>query len=364
MKLHEYEAKEIFREYGIPVPRGFVTSGKLEKVEGPVVIKAQVLVGGRGKAGGVLFADTLEEANRKIEELLNKSIKGEKVEKVLVEERVPVKKEYYLGIVIDRVEKKPLILFSTEGGVDIEEVARRNPEKIVKYYVDPQEEFLPYMARNMLKDIGLPSPEIPKVADVIYRAYRIFREWDATLVEINPLVITEDGRVIAVDGVVHLDEDAYFRHDYSRFEEYRKREDLPFAYVELPGDIGVIGNGAGLTLASMDIIKEYGGNPACFLDIGGGASEEIVKRALEKVLEREDVKGVFINIMAGITRCDEVARGIVEVLKKHPHVKLSVRMMGTREEEGRRILKEMGISVEDSMEEAAKKLIEMLNNGE
>ncbi|AXI25123.1 succinate--CoA ligase subunit beta [Methanofervidicoccus sp. A16] len=361
MKLHEYEAKEIFKEYGIPVPKGFITSGKVEKIDGPVVIKAQVLVGGRGKAGGVLFADTVEEANRKIEELLNKSIKGEKVEKVLIEEKIPIKKEYYLSVVIDRVEKKPLILFSTEGGVDIEEVAQRNPEKIVRYYVDPQEGFLPYMIRGVLKDLGLPSQEIPKVADVIYRVYKIFRERDATLVEINPLVITEDGKVVAVDGVIHLDDDAHFRQDYSRFEEYRKRENLPFAYVELEGDIGVIGNGAGLTLASMDIIKEYGGNPACFLDIGGGASEDIVKKALEKVLEREDIRGVFINIMAGITRCDEVARGIVEVLKKHPDVKFSVRMIGTNEEEGRRILMENGIPVEDSMEEAAKKLIEMLN---
>ncbi|HID47523.1 MAG TPA: ADP-forming succinate--CoA ligase subunit beta [Methanothermococcus okinawensis] len=360
MKLHEYEAKEIFKEYGIDVPKGFVTSNKIEKIEGPVVIKAQVLVGGRGKAGGVVFAHTVEEANRKIEKLLNSSIKGEKVEKVLVEEKLPVKKEYYLAIVVDRVEKKPLILFSTEGGVDIEEVARRNPEKIVKYYVDPLREFLPYMARVMLKDHGLPSQEIVKIADVIYKMYKLFREMDATLVEINPLVVTEDGRVVAADGVIHLDEDAYFRQDYTRFEEYRKRENLPFAYVELDGDIGVIGNGAGLTLASMDIIKEYGGNPACFLDIGGGASEDVVKKALEKVLERENIRGVFINIMAGITRCDEVARGIVEVLKNHPDVKVSVRMMGTREEEGRKILRENGIPLEDSIEKAAKKLIEML----
>jgi len=361
MKLHEYEAKEIFKEYGIPVPKGFITSEKVKEIDGPVVIKAQVLVGGRGKAGGVLFADTLEEANKKIQKLLNSSIKGEKVEKVLVEEKLPIKKEYYLSVVIDREEKKPLILFSTEGGVDIEEVAQKNPEKILRYYVDPQGEFLPYMIRGTLKNLGLSSQETPKVADVIYRVYKIFEEKDATLVEINPLVITEDGKVVAADGVIHLDDDAYFRQDYSRFEEYRKRKNLPFAYVELEGDIGVIGNGAGLTLASMDIIKEYGGNPACFLDIGGGASEDIVKKALEKVLEREDIRGVFINIMAGITRCDEVARGIVDVLKKHPNVKLSVRMTGTNEEEGRKILIENGISIEDSMEEAARKLIEMLD---
>ena len=360
MKLHEYEAKEIFKKYGIPVPEGFITSAEIEEINKPVVIKAQVLVGGRGKAGGILFADTVEEANEKIKELLNKEIKGEKVEKVLIEEKIPIKKEYYLGITIDRAERKPVIMFSTEGGVDIEEVAKTNPEKIIKYYVNPQSELLPYIARNILKQADIPSNEIPKVADIIYKLYKVFKDMDGMLVEINPIVITEDGRALAADAVLNVDDDAYYRHDYTKFEEYSKKEKSEFAYVELGGDIGVIGNGAGLTLASMDIVKEYGGNPACFLDIGGGADKETVKKALKKVLEK-DVKGIFINVLAGITRCDEVAKGIVEVFKEHPNIKFAVRMMGTNEDEGRRILTENGIPFECSMEDAAKKLMEIIN---
>ncbi|MBW9221242.1 ADP-forming succinate--CoA ligase subunit beta [Methanothermococcus sp. SCGC AD-155-M21] len=362
MKLHEYEAKNIFKSYGIPISEGYVTSGEIKEIKKPVVIKAQVLVGGRGKSGGILFANTLEETTEKIKELLNKEIKGEKVEKVLVEEKLPIKKEYYLGIVIDRKEKKPLILFSTEGGVDIEEVAQKNPEKIVKYYMDPQKEFLPYLARNMLKKINIPSKEIPKVADIIYKLYKVFKEMDGILVEINPLVITEDGRVLAADGVLNVDDDAHHRHDYSKFEEFDRRNNFEFAYVKLNGNIGVIGNGAGLTLASMDIVKEYGGDPACFLDIGGGADERVVRKAIEKILENKNVDGIFINILAGITRCDEVAKGIVEALKRHPKVKFSVRMMGTNEKEGREILIENNIPFEKSMEDAAKKLVEMVKD--
>ncbi|AEF97182.1 ADP-forming succinate--CoA ligase subunit beta [Methanotorris igneus] len=366
MKLHEYEAKNIFKEYGIPIPEGFIISKEeISKIDDiginkPVVVKAQVLVGGRGKAGGILFADNKEELKEKINELFSKEIKGEEVEKVLIEEKLPIKKEYYLGIVIDRTEKRPAIMFSTEGGVDIEEVAKRNPEKIVKYHIEPRKEFLPYSARWILKHAGIPSKEIPIVADVMYKLYKVFKEMDAVLAEINPLVITEDGKVYAADAVLNVDDDAYYRHDYSKFEEFGKKEKLEFAYVELDGDIGVIGNGAGLTLASMDIIKEFGGNPACFLDIGGGASAEIVKKALKKVLENPKVRGVFINILGGITRCDEVAKGIVEILKEHPNVKFAVRMMGTNEEEGRKILEENGIPYETSMEEAARKLMENL----
>lgn len=362
MKLHEYEAKRIFKNYGLPVPESILTSEKIESIEKPVVIKAQVLVGGRGKAGGILFADNTEEANAKIEELLKKEIKGEKVEKVLIEDKLPIKKEYYIGIVIDRTEKKPVIMFSTEGGVDIEEVAKNTPEKIVKHYVDLEKEFLPYIARNILNEASIPSEEIPKIADVIYKLYKVFKDMDGTLTEINPLVITEDGRIFAADAVLNVDDDAFYRHNYQEFEEFNKKDKSEFAYVELDGDIGVIGNGAGLTLASMDIVKEFGGEPACFLDIGGGASSEIVKKALKKVLEKQGVKGVFINVLGGITRCDEVAKGIVDVLEEHPNVKFAVRMMGTNEEEGRKILEEHGIPYELSMEDAAKKLMETINN--
>ena len=360
MKLHEYEAKKLFEENGIPVPKGVVTSKTLKKFKGPVVIKAQVLVGGRGKAGGILFADTLKEANQNIKKLIGKKIKGEVVNSVLIEQKLNIKDEYYVGITIDRSEKKPVVMFSTEGGVDIEEVAKNNPEKIVKIHVNPLKEFLPYMARNLLKDVNIPSNKIPKIADIIYKLYNIFVKMDGTLVEINPLVITKDKKIYAADGVLNLDGDSKYRHDFSKFESSSNEENTPFSYVELDGDIAVIGNGAGLTLASMDIVKDYGHEPACFLDIGGGSDKETIEKALELALEKEDVKGVFINILGGITRCDEVAMAIVKAYYEHPEIKFSVRLMGTNEEEGKNILIKNGIPFESSMENAVKKLMDML----
>ncbi|ABR54338.1 succinyl-CoA synthetase, beta subunit [Methanococcus vannielii SB] len=362
MKLHEYEAKRIFNENGIPIPKGIVTKTKLEDIEGPVVIKAQVLVGGRGKAGGILFADTLNEANSKIESLIGKEVKGEHVESLLIEEKIKILKEYYVGVVVDRNEKNNVVIFSTEGGVDIEEIARTSPEKIIKYPVEAGSEFLPYNARNMLKKAGLSSEEIPKVADIICKVYSAFKKMDGVLAEVNPLVITSEGKILAADAVLNVDDDAYFKHSYMEFEEFKKQEKSEFAYVELDGDIAVIGNGAGLTLASMDVVKEFGGNPACFLDIGGGATREIVKSALLKATARNSVKGAFINILGGITRCDEVSKGIVDVLKEKPELKFAVRMMGTNEKEGREILTKNNVSYENSMEDAAKALTKIINN--
>ncbi|ADG13050.1 succinyl-CoA synthetase, beta subunit [Methanocaldococcus infernus ME] len=358
MKLHEYEAKKIFKKYGIDVPKSFLIK-KGDDVElkefDEAVLKAQVLVGGRGKAGGILFTNK-ENFKEKVEELFNKEIKGEKVDKILVEEKLRIKKEYYLSITIDRNEKKPVIIFSSEGGVDIEEIAEKHPEKIIKYYVDIKKPFLPYIGREIAKKAGV---EI-KVGDIIYKVYKIFKELDATLVEINPLVITEDNKIYAADAVIHLDDDSYFRQDFSEFEEYKNKENLPFAYVELDGDVAVIGNGAGLTLASMDTIYDFGLKPACFLDIGGGADEETTKLALKKVLENKKVKGIFINVLGGITRCDEVAKAIVEILKDNPNIKFSVRLTGTNEELGRKILEEANIPYSTSMYEAGKRLAESL----
>lgn len=362
MKLHEYEAKKIFKECGIPIPNGMVTTTKICNIENPVVIKAQVLVGGRGKAGGILFADTVEEANEKIKSLIGSEVKGELVEKVLIEEKIKIAKEYYVGVVVDRNEKNNVVIFSTEGGVDIEEIAKNSPEKIIKYPVEAGQEFLPYMARNMVKQAGLPTEEVSKVADVIYKVYTAFKKMDGILAEINPVVFTEDGKILAADAVLNVDDDAYFKHNYDEFEEFNKQEKSEFAYVELDGEIAVIGNGAGLTLASMDIVTEFGGKPACFLDIGGGATRETVKKALLKATSRSSVKGAFINILGGITRCDEVSKGIVEVLNEKPDLKFAVRMMGTNEEEGRKILSENGVSYENSMEGAAKALTNIINS--
>ncbi|WP_456472018.1 ADP-forming succinate--CoA ligase subunit beta, partial [Methanocaldococcus sp.] len=341
MKLHEYEAKKIFKEYGIKVPESFLISkedlDKLNNVEKEVVLKAQVLVGGRGKAGGIIFANK-EDVKEKAKELFNKEIKGEKVEKILIEEKIPIEKEYYLSITIDRNEKKPVIIFSTEGGVEIEEIARERPEKIIKRYVDIKKPFLPYMGREIAKEAGVDI----KIGDIIYKIYKIFKDLDTLLVEINPLVITKDNEIVAADAVIQLDDDAHFRQNFEEFEEYKNKENLPFSYVELDGDVAVIGNGAGLTLASMDIINSFGLKPACFLDIGGGADAETTKLALKKVLENKKVKAIFINILGGITRCDEVAKAIVEVLKDNPNIKFSVRLTGTNEEEGRKILEKEG----------------------
>jgi succinyl-CoA synthetase beta subunit len=362
MKLHEYEAKEIFKENNIPIPKNKLVIGKVESIDYPVVIKAQVLVGGRGKAGGILFADNVDDANEKIESLIGNTVKGELVEKVLLEEQIKIAKEYYVGVVVNRNEKNNVVIFSTEGGVDIEEVASKTPEKIIKLSLNPEKEFLPYLARGMLKKADIPSAEIPKVADVLCKVYKAFKNMDGILAEINPLIFTENGKIIAADAVLNVDDDAYFRHNYEKFEEFNKQEKSEFAYVELDGDIAVIGNGAGLTLASMDIVKEFGGNPACFLDVGGGSNRETVKKALLKATSRRNVKGAFINILGGITRCDEVSMGIVDVLKENPNLKFAVRMMGTNEEEGRKILSENGISFESSMEGAAKALTELINS--
>ncbi|MBP2142887.1 succinyl-CoA synthetase beta subunit [Methanococcus voltae] len=362
MKLHEYEAKAIFKSYGIPVPNSKVTDKKIENIDNPVVVKAQVLVGGRGKAGGILFANNTQEANEKIEELLNKDIKGETVEKVLLEDMINIEKEYYVGIVIDRNNKQAVVMFSTEGGVDIEQVAEKSPEKIIKYYVDFDKEFQPYMARNMLIRAGIPSKEISKIATIISKLYKAFEDMDGSLIEINPLVVTKEETIIAADAVFNLDDDSYYKHDFAKFEEYSKQEKSEFAYVDLDGDIAVIGNGAGLTLASMDIVKNSGGEPSCFLDVGGGSNSETVQKALRRALSKEGIKGVFINILGGITRCDEVSKGIVEVYKDYPNVKFAVRLMGTNEEEGRRILNENGISFETTMDNAAKKLMEIIQS--
>ncbi len=351
MKLHEYEAKEIFKEYGIPVPKSFLLKkGEIKDIDGDVVLKAQVLVGGRGKAGGIIFANK-DNFKEKVEELFNKEIKGEKVEKILVEEKLPIKKEYYLAITIDRLSKKPVIIFSTEGGVDIEEFP---DEKIVKYYVDIKKPFLPYIGREIAKDMNVDV----RIGDIIYKLYKIFKDLDATLVEINPLVITENNQIYAADAVIILDDDANFRHNYKKFEDYK--EVKPYSYVELDGDIAVIGNGAGLTLATMDLIYNLGKKPACFLDVGGGANREVIKDALRTVLKNKNVKGIFINILGGITKCDEVAKGIVEILKENPNIKFVVRLTGTNEEEGWKILEENNIPYFLDMQEAGKKIVKLV----
>lgn len=363
MKCFEYSAKKIFKNEGIPVPESYVASSPEEakkastRMNRAVALKSQVLVGGRGKAGGIKFADTPEDAKRVAGELLGTEIKGEKVGKLLIEEKINIQSEFYISVILDRSAKKPLIMASTEGGMEIEEVAKKSPEKIVKYHVDPLDEFLPYQAREIARKMGIPTELISKMGDFILKLFNVFNKYDATIAEINPLVLTSEG-LIAADAKFGVDDDALWRHDkFSELEEAKKDE---FAYVGLDGDIAVIGNGAGLTLTGMDMINLYGGKPATFLDIGGGASQESIARAINLVLSEPNVKVIFLNVLGGITRADDVANGVITVLNSADHkVPLVIRLTGTNEEEGQRILTEAGIPFETSMEEAAKKAVEI-----
>jgi len=374
LRLYEYEGKEIFSKYGIRVPRGYVISSPddigeaLRRVGLPAVLKAQVLVGGRGKAGGVRIVRSPEEASRLAREMLSMELKGVRVRKVLVEEAIKISRELYLSITIDRDAKKYILLGSTEGGVDIEEIASRRPEAIVRIYIDPLIGLREYHVRMLLDLMALPQDLAPKMGLIVTSLYRVMNDYDADLVEINPLALTEDRDLVALDAKITIDDNALYRHlDLASLLEKDPRDmdedeiiarKYGFSYVKLEGDIGIMGNGAGLTMASMDLVKLYGGRPASFLDIGGGASRERVKAALMLLLKRSDIKSIFINIYGGITRCDEVAIGIVEAIREsRSDKKIFVRLVGTREDEGRRILIENGIRYFTDDNEAAREAV-------
>lgn len=366
MKLFEFNAKSIFKQNGIPIPEGYVAKTSndakdiAEKMNRSVAIKSQILVGGRGKAGGIKFADNPQQAHDTAETLLGCTINGEKVKFLLVEEKANISSEYYVSVAVDRFNQKILIMASAEGGVEIEQLAKTNPEKIIKYYVNPKDDFLPFEAREIARKMGVSSSKISAVGGIIYKLFNLFVKYDASLAEINPLVDTDKG-VIAADAKLVIDDDALFRHkELMALEEYSEEE---FAFVKLDGDIAVIGNGAGLTLTGMDMIKLSGGEPATFLDIGGGASEDSIKRALELVIDYEPVKVVFLNVLGGITRADDVAKGVINALEESDKkVDMVIRLTGTNEEEGQRLLTEAGIPFEVSMEKAAMKAVEIRNS--
>ena len=366
MKIHEYQAKEIFREGGIPTPQSIMVETPEEAkkaamtIDKPVAIKSQVLIGGRGKAGGIKFAENPLTAYKLTEELLGTAIRGEIVEKVLVEEMLDIQDEFYLSVAVDRSARKPLIMASQSGGVDIEEVAHKTPEKIFKYHLDPLEEFMPYQAREIARKMGLTNDLISPVGGIIWKLYQIFKRYDANIAEINPLVLTQGG-IIAADAKLDIDDDSLYRH--RGLAKFKTEPNDEFAYVKLDGDIAVIGNGAGLTLTGMDMLKLYGGKPATFLDIGGGASQENIARALNLVISNPQVKVVFLNVLGGITRADDVANGVISVLEESKReVPLVIRLTGTNEAEGQRILSEAGVSYETSMEAAARKAVELCNS--
>ena len=376
MKLFEHEAKNILAKYGVPTPKGGLaknTSQALEvasKLKPPFAVKSQVLVAGRGRAGGILFADSLEEARKATERLLNMQIKGLPVKSVWIEEKIRVKKELYFGITTDRFNQTYVAIGSAAGGTEIEEIASKTPEKVIKTLINPQLGFRSFQARQIAKRIGYAGNQISELARIFERLYAAGMDYDAELAEINPLAKTPSGKFAAADSRMIVDDNALFRH-----QEYKKRllegetelspQELEamknvLAYVELGGNIGVIGNGAGLVMATLDTIQYYGGKPANFLDVGGGASSEKIAQALRIVLSDMKVKAIFINILGGITRCDEVAEGILEVKDKVGVTKpMVIRLVGTNEDEGKRILTESGFHVLESMEEAAEKVVEI-----
>ncbi len=372
MKLHEVYSKRIFGDYGIPIPSGDLarTASEAEKIAKkigfPVVIKSQVLVGGRGKAGGIRVAKNAAEAKQHAKDILALTIKGLPVRMVLVDEAADIETEIYLGITNDRAARKPVIMASAAGGVDIEEVARETPEKIIKCHIDPLMGLQSYQSRDLAAGIDLPREHWRAFGIIANNLWKAYQKSDATLAEINPLVITAQGELLAVDGKMLLDDNALFRHpdleklrdlDEDQEAEIQAREH-GLSFIKLEGDIGCMVNGAGLAMTTMDIIKLFGGEPANFLDIGGGASAEKVAAALEIILSDPHVKAVLFNIFGGITRCDLVAQGILEALNEvKTDVPMIVRLVGTNAEEGRQLLKDADMETADTLADAAQKAV-------
>ncbi len=363
MKLQEYQAADIFEDQGIPVAKRYLIEKpeEIKKVERPVVLKSQVRVGKRGKAGGILFAEDRKEAVEKAEELFGKNIRGLEVEKILVAEKAEIRNEYYVGLVMDRENKRPTLIMTTEGGVNIEEVAEKHPDKMAKRKTDPVKGLKGYEALHLADSIGLEGKELSEMAKVAQKLYKAFEKYDAELAEINPLVSTPDG-LLAIDAVFNIDDNALFRQNFEKSESKlvtdreKRADEYGLAYVDLEGDIAIIGPGAGLVMASLDSVAEFGGEPACFLDLGGGADADDTKHALEIVSMKEGIKSIYLNIFGGITQCDKIAQGIIDFEPEKPTV---IRMLGTNEEKGKEMLEEAGYDVVDGMDEGAKRAVEI-----
>ena len=378
MKLHEYQSKQIFARYGIPIPKGRVAATAdeaksiAEELGSRVVIKSQVLVGGRGKAGGIRLAKSPEEAREIATQILSMEIKGLPVRKVLVDEAAGIEKEIYLGITNDRAARKPVMMASAAGGVDIEEVARTAPEKIIKVHIDPLLGLRDYQARDLAVGTDLPKEHWKMFGQIARGLWQAYLDCDATLAEINPLVITSANTLIALDGKMLIDDNALFRHtdlaemrdlDEEAQSETEARK-YGLSYIKLDGNIGCMVNGAGLAMTTMDIIKLFGGEPANFLDIGGGASSDKVAAALRIILTDPNVKAVLFNVFGGITRGDEVARGILAALHEvKTSIPMVTRLVGTNAEEGRQILSEAKMITAETLAEAAQKAVAVAKGG-
>jgi len=378
MDLYEYQGKELFRRFGIPVSEGRLATtpaearAAAEAIGGPVVVKAQVLTGGRGKAGGVKLADDPADAEQKAEGILGLDINGHIVRKLWIESASEIAKEYYLSVTFDRGAKQVLFMLTTEGGVEIEEVAATKPEALARLHVDPLEGFQPYQARRLIYGAGIADPEEQKqIAKIVEQLYSCFVESDAMLCEVNPLIVTPEGEIRALDSKFTVDDNALYKHP--DIEEMRDPEAYPpeeraarekgVTYVKLDGDVGILGNGAGLVMSTLDVIALVGGRPANFCDLGGGGDAQGVVDALEVITADQQVRSILFNIFAGITRCDVVAQGILEALSQiEIEQPIVVRFDGTNAEEGREILAEAAppnLHVEPTMLDAARRAVEL-----
>ena len=378
MDLYEYQGKQLFKRFGIPVSEGRVARtpeearAAAEEIGGQVVVKAQVLTGGRGKAGGIQLANDPAEAEEKAKQVLGLDIRGHVVKTLWIEKASDIAKEYYLSVTFDRGAKKPLFMFTTQGGMEIEEVAATSPDALVRLHVDPLEGYQPWVARRLVYAAGVDDPsEQKQIADIIGKLYRCFVECDAMLTEINPLIVTPDGEVKALDSKFTVDDSSLYRHDdIAEFRDTSAADPLEalarekdVTYVKLDGSVGILGNGAGLSMSTVDVVVVAGGQPANFCDLGGGGDAQGVVDALEVITADKQVKSIFFNIFGGITRCDEVARGILEALDRmRIETPIVVRLDGTNAEEGRRILAEAApanLHVEPTMLDAARRAVEL-----
>jgi succinyl-CoA synthetase beta subunit len=381
MKIHEHQAKEILAKYGVPVPRGIVAYTVEEAVKaaeqlgGGVVVKAQIHAGGRGKGGGVKLANSPAECRQKAEQILGMTLvthqtgpEGRLVQRLLVEEQLPIDKEYYAGIVLDRVSGKLVFMASSEGGMEIEEVAAHTPEKILKETIEPGLGLQPYQARNLAFGIGVPTGSINAAVSCMMALAKAYEAMDASLAEINPLLLTKDGRIVALDAKIAIDDNAMYRHkEFVELRDLNEEDPLEIEaskfnlnYIKLDGNVACMVNGAGLAMATMDIIKYAGGEPANFLDVGGGANKEQIRNAFRILTSDQNVKAILINVFGGILRCDLLANGVVEAARElDVRIPIVVRMEGTNVELGKQILRDSGLNfgLADGMKDAAEKVV-------
>jgi len=386
MKIHEYQAKEVLRKYGVAVPEGKVAfspdeaySIAKEMGSDKFVVKAQIHAGGRGKGGGVKVVDSIEEVKKVASEMIGMQLvthqtgpEGKEVKRVLIEEGISIDRELYLGVVLDRAKSQYVFMASTEGGVEIEKVAAETPDRILKEYINPALGLTAFQARRISFGLGLEGKTVRSATKFIMSLYKAFITQDASLAEINPLVITKEGEVIALDAKINFDDNALYRHkDYNDLRDLNEEDPLEVEaskyelnYIRLDGNVGCMVNGAGLAMATMDIIKLAGGEPANFLDVGGGASVEAISNGFKIVLSDKRVKGILVNIFGGIVRCDRVAQGVIEAAKGvKVDVPMVIRLRGTNADEGKKLLMDSGLSftVAENFKEAAEKVVELIS---